>query len=109
MPGHDGSYRGIVLDAADPTSAHRLQVQVPDVSGETAQWAAAEDHAATLPNVGDEVTVRFENRDGDHPLWSPGAPPAGQPSPAAGGGFRATYRGTVLDNDDPTGYRRVSV
>src|SRR3954470_795748 len=59
MPGHDGSYRGVVLDVADPTSEHRIQVQVPDVSGEAAQWAGAEDQAAALPTVGDEVTIHF--------------------------------------------------
>jgi len=109
MPGHDGSYRGVVLDAADPMSEHRLQVRVPDVSGDTATWAGAEDQSATLPGVGDEVTIRFLNGDADHPLWSPGAPPAASPEPAGSGRFGATYRGTVVDNADPGGYRRVAV
>ncbi len=109
MPGHDGSYRGVVLDVADPTSEHRIQVQVPDVSGEAAQWAGAEDQAAALPAVGDEVTIHFENGDENHPLWTPGAPPAGQAPPAAAGGYHATYRGTVVDNVDPGGFRRVAV
>ena len=109
MPGHDGSYRGVVLDAADPMSDHRVQVQVPDVSGDTPLWAGAEDRTATLPNVGDEVTVHFENGDELHPLWAPGTAPAAQPGAAASGGYHATYRGSVVDNIDPGGYRRVAV
>ena len=110
MPGHDGSYRGVVLDAADPMSEHRVQVQVPDVSGDTPTWAAAEDASAALPNVGDELTIRFLNGDENHPLWSPGGGPAGPPQPSTGaGGYHATYRGTVIDNNDPGGYRRVAV
>jgi len=109
MAGHDGSYRGVVVDATDPMSEHRVQVRVPEVTGDTPIWAGAEDQSASVPGVGDEVTIHFLNGDAEHPLWSPGAPPAASSEPAGSGGFGATYRATVLTNVDPSGYRRVAV
>jgi hypothetical protein len=109
MPGYDGTYRGVVLDTADPMNEHRVAVQVPDVSGLDHAWARAEESSASLPNVGDEVTVHFENGDENQPLWRPGVPSGGSEHPAGQGGYPATYRGTVIDNIDPGGYRRVAV
>jgi hypothetical protein len=107
MPGYDGAYRGVVLDAADPLDERRVQVQVPDVTGAAAEWARAEEPSAALPSVGDEVTVRFENGDVEQPLWRPGT--AGAAQPVAQHGYPSTYRGVVIDNVDPGGYGRVAV
>jgi hypothetical protein len=108
MPGYNGAYRAIVVDANDPVAQGRVQVQVPDVLGDQTAWAAPEETTAATPNVGDEVTVHFENGDEDHPLWRPGtASGGGQDQPAAG--YNATYRGIAVNNVDPGGYRRVQV
>jgi uncharacterized protein involved in type VI secretion and phage assembly len=100
-----------VLDTADPTSQQRVQVQVPDVSGDQSAWAVPEQPGAALPTVGDLVAVRYENGDADYPIWSIDGPAASQPTdPSAGtGGYHGTYRGIVLDNIDPGGYQRVQV
>jgi uncharacterized protein involved in type VI secretion and phage assembly len=107
MPGHDGAYRGIVLNTTDPEAQNRVQVQVPDVPGADSAWARAEETSASLPGVGDEVTIHFENGDENYPIWRPGRAQENQPAGQAG--YHATYRGTVLDNIDPGGYRRVAV
>lgn len=107
MPGYDGAYRAVVLNTADPAAANRVQVQVPDVSGADSVWATAEQPQASLPSVGDEVTVHFEQGDEARPLWSPGVP-SGHDQPSHGG-YGATYRGTVINNVDPDGHRRVGV
>jgi hypothetical protein len=107
MSGYEAAYRGVVIDATDPESRNRVQVQVPDVLGDQTAWAAPEEPTASLPSVGDEVTVHFENGDEAHPLWRPGTPPAATPHQAAG--YHATYRGVVINNVDPGGYRRVQV
>jgi hypothetical protein len=101
MPGYEGTYRAVVIDTADPTSANRVRVQVPDVTAADQGWATPEDPHAALPNVGDEVTVpdgstetmwaapdhadaalpavgddvwvRFQDGSVDHPLWSGGS------------------------------------
>lgn len=108
MPGHDGAYRGLVVNTDDPISENRVQVQVPEVLGEDTAWARPEETSASRPGIGDVVTVRFELGDEQHPLWSPGAPADGAGG-SAQGHFPSTYRGTVIDNVDPGGYRRVAV
>ena len=108
VPGYDGAYRGVVLNTADPEAANRVQVQVPDVVGADGVWASAEQPQASVPSVGDEITVRFENGDENHPLWSPGVPSA-QDQQTAHGSYPATYRGTVINNVDPDGQQRVAV
>ncbi len=110
MSGYFGNYRGVVLDNADPTGEHRVQVQVPDVAPDQPEWALPEQPGASLPGVGDEVGIRYENGDESHPIWSANAG-AGDPfAPVVGTtGFHGTYRGMVLDNTDPGGYQRVQV
>ena len=108
VPGYDGAYRAVVLNTADPEAANRVQVQVPDVVGADSVWARAEQPQASVPSIGDEVTVRFENGDEAYPLWSPGVP-SGHDQPTGQGGYPATYRGTVINNVDPDGHQRVVV
>jgi len=109
MPGYEGTYRAVVIDTADPTSANRVRVQVPDVTAADQGWATPEDPHAALPSLGDEVTVRFANGDEEQPIWSAGEPTGADGQLPAHEGYHATYRGTVVDNDDPAGYRRVAV
>ena len=109
MPGYNGAYRGVVIDTTDPIGENRVQVQVPDVLGDNHTWARAEEPTAALPAVGDEVTIHFENGDEAYPLWRPLEATANPEQPAPHTGFPATYRGTVVDNVDPGGYRRVLV
>ena len=108
MPGYDGAYRAVVVDTSDPLGENRVQVQVPDVAGSDPMWARAEEPTASVPTIGEEVTVHFENGDEQNPLWRPGTPPA-TAQPAEHGRFNATYRGVVVDNVDPLGSGRVSV
>lgn len=108
MPGYDGAYRAIVVDTADPSQENRVQVEVPDVLGTEPAWARPEEATTSLPGTGDTVTVRFENGDEAYPMWSPGVPAAGPDQPAHGA-YPSTYRGIVVDNLDPGGYRRVAV
>src|SRR5690348_18474166 len=96
MPGYDGAYRGVVLNTTDPEAANRVQVQVPDVSAADSLWATAEQPQASLPSVGGEVTVRFENGDETRPIWAPGVP-SGHDQSAGHGGYNATYRATVIN------------
>jgi uncharacterized protein involved in type VI secretion and phage assembly len=105
------TYRGVVLDNADPTSQQRVQVQVPDVSGDQSTWAVPEQQGTALPAIGDLVAVRYENGDEDYPIWFADAGAASQPAevPTGPSGYHATYRGIVLDNADPGGYQRVQV
>lgn len=99
------TYRGVVLDVSDPMNLHRVNVLVPDVAGQTGSWAEPEHADAALPGIGDELTVRYENGDADHPIWSTDA--AGASSGT--GNYPGTYRGVVVDNADPYGSGRLSV
>jgi hypothetical protein len=111
MGSYNDTYRGVVLDTADPLGQNRVQVQVPSVNSDASTWAVPEQSGATLPAVGDVVAVRYENGDEDHPIWSADASSATGPDdpPAGAGGYHATYRATVIDDVDPGGYRRVQV
>jgi hypothetical protein len=111
MGGHFDTYRGVVLDTADPLANDRVLVEVPDVLAAESMWARPEQPGAARPATGDAVSIRFENGDPDYPIWSADASAATAPgdSPAATEGYRATYRGIVLDNVDPGGYQRVLV
>jgi hypothetical protein len=106
--GYGGTYRGTVVDNMDPTGQNRLLVSVPEVFGDPA-WAKPSEatHSVQLPGVGDDVTVRFEGGDSDYPVWQhPMA--TDSPGPSAGG-YQGVYRGSVLDNVDPMGAKRLQV
>jgi hypothetical protein len=108
MGDYVSTYRGVVLDTSDPMGSRRVNVMVPDVSGPDGSWALPEHADAALPNIGDEVSVRYENGDPNFPIWTADAAVAG--SPAAGaGGYPGTYRGVVVDNADPYGLGRLNI
>lgn len=64
---YSGTYRGVVLNNADPEGLGRLQVQVPDVPGADAGWATPENPP---PQIGADVWVRFVDGDPQHPVWT---------------------------------------
>ena len=70
-----GIYRATVTENADPLGMHRLRVQVPDITGDQAVWAAAclpsgrIDDTPSTPSIGDEVWVAFEAGDPALPVW----------------------------------------
>jgi hypothetical protein len=65
--GYQGTYRGVVLDNADPHGLARLHVQVAELSGFDSAWAMPEQPP---PQIGADVWVRFENGDPERPIWS---------------------------------------
>jgi Type VI secretion system/phage-baseplate injector OB domain len=78
MPQFFGKYRGKVAATKDPLHLGRLQVQVPAIFGtETTSWAlpctpyAGKDIGFfTIPPVGANIWVEFEEGDPDYPIWS---------------------------------------
>lgn len=70
MGGQFETYRGVVLDNADPGGYQRVQVRVPDITAEPLTWTMSEQPGAVLPAVGDQVWVRFENGDPEVQMWS---------------------------------------
>jgi hypothetical protein len=70
---YPGVYRATVIDDVDPSQSHRLQVQVPDVLGGEAVWAAASASLGAPPEppaVGSGVWVQFDGGDPNHPEWT---------------------------------------
>jgi hypothetical protein len=107
MSGYYDSYRGVVIDTADPTGERRVLVEVPDIAVDATGWARPEHAADTVPEVGDEVTIRFESGDESYPIWSVG--PASSRDASSHGHYPGTYAGVVIDNVDPGGYGRLLV
>jgi hypothetical protein len=110
VTGYTGTYRGSVVDDADPLQQNRLLVVVPEIYGDASAWALSSlppGDTAPLPGVGDVVWVSFEGGDAEYPIW--------QREHGADDGSRATagyigkYRGVVVDNDDPLQGRRLQV
>ncbi len=94
VTGYGGTYRGVVVDDADPLQQHRLGVVVPDVYGDgvsvwavplqenrlelivagvdsTPMWATASDDVryGDIPEIDAEVWVEFEYGDPAYPRW----------------------------------------
>ena len=101
--GYAGTFRGVVVDDADPIGARRLLVSVPEVHGGGSAWAAA-GSSGSAPAVGDLVWVSFENGDSDYPVWHLEEGAAG-----ATAGYTGWYRATVVDNQDPEMRGRMCV
>jgi hypothetical protein len=67
-----GLYRGVVVDATDPQTLHRLLVEVPTVLGTRPIWAlpcVPPAAGASLPGVGAVVWIAFEEGDVHRPVW----------------------------------------
>lgn len=74
-----GTYRGVVIDNADPRARGRLLVEVPSVLGQgTHLWAAGKfmfggnsaEAAIFVPAVGSQVLVEFVEGSPGSPIWS---------------------------------------
>jgi hypothetical protein len=72
-----GKYRGTVVNNLDPMQIGRVQVSVPDVSATLLPgWAlpclpvaGTQMGLCTVPPVGANVWVEFEQGDPDRPIW----------------------------------------
>ncbi len=108
VTGYGGTYRGLVVDNADPSQQCRLLIVVPEVYGDAPVWAVAlHNSAAQLPAIGDPVLTSFEHGDTDYPIWEPDS--ADAQSGNAIGGYIGRYRGVVVDNNDPMQENRLEV
>ncbi len=108
--GYGGTYRGIVVDDADPLQQSRLGVVVPEIYGDASVWATAlllAGSAAPLPAIGEHVLVSFERGDTDYPIWEQDS--GGQESDSLTRGYIGKYRGVVVGNDDPMQEGRLEV
>lgn len=65
-----GTFRGTVLDNADPEGRSRLVVEVPDLWPGQPVWANPEMSAESVPDVGAAVWIRFDQGDYQYPVWS---------------------------------------
>jgi hypothetical protein len=109
MSGYYANYRGVVLDAVDPEGNGRVQVQVPDVTGDTGMWAVPEHTGAMAPAVGGYVVVRYQEGDENYPIWAPDGSASTGPEQAEHPDGHGTFRGVVVDNVDPGGLNRLAV
>jgi hypothetical protein len=109
VTGYGGTYRGSVVDTADPAVQNRLRILVPEISGSDTVWAVPSLSPGTIqmPELGDEVAVFYERGDTDYPIWEASAvAEAGEP---AKHGFIGKYRAVVVDNVDPEMQNRLQV
>jgi uncharacterized protein involved in type VI secretion and phage assembly len=73
-----GKYRGLVIDNVDPMQTGRLMVQVSDVSNilpstwatPSLPFAGAQSGFFTVPTIGSQVWIEFEQGDPDYPIWT---------------------------------------
>ena len=107
--GIGGTYRGSVVDDADPEQRNRLRVIVPDILGLEEVWAEPSfSHAGgAIPGVGEDVWVSFRAGDTDEPVWQSEPEESGEPTTHKG--YIGKYRGVVYDNADPEERRRLLV
>lgn len=104
--GYPATYRGTVIDNLDPGAYRRVLVHVPDVSTDS-MWATPEHEGAALPAVGDEVSIRFQDGNVEHPLWSGGSGTGEGGGAGGGAGLDGTHQATVISNQDPAGLGRL--
>lgn len=79
-PRYYGKYRGTVLENIDPLQIGRIIAQVPDVLGELpSSWAmpcvpatGIQSGAFSVPPIGSQVWIEFEQGDPDYPIWTGG-------------------------------------
>ena len=67
-----GIYRGTALNTLDPLGQGRMQVVVPALPSVTLAWASpCRDYknTQTMPPIGTQVWVMFENGNISHPVW----------------------------------------
>lgn len=105
--GYAGTYRGTIVNDADPMQQNRLQVVVPDVFGDAPVWAQASLSPGTsepTPPVGEDVWVSFEHGDTEYPVWA-----REEGGDHAKAGYVGVYRGVVVTNDDPLQEHRLEV
>ncbi len=108
VTGYGGTYRGAVVDDADPMQQSRLGVVVPEVYGEDVSvWAVALQGSGSLPQVGDLVLISFERGDTDYPIWEPFSDT--DQNADATRGYIGKYRASVVDNADPIQENRLEV
>ncbi len=108
VTGYGGTYRGAVVDDADPMQQSRLGVVVPEVYGDDVSvWAVALEGSGSLPHVGDLVLISFERGDTDYPIWEPFSDT--DQNDDATRGYVGKYRASVVDNADPIQENRLEV
>ncbi len=108
VTGYGGTYRGAVVDDADPMQQSRLGVVVPEVYGDDVSvWAVALEGSGSLPQVGDLVLISFERGDTDYPIWEPFSDR--DQNADATRGYIGKYRASVVDNADPIQENRLEV
>jgi len=67
-----GVHAAVVVDDSDPEQQQRLRVEVPEVTGDQAVWAAAcvpASGSAAGPAIGEGVWVAYESADPSRPVW----------------------------------------
>lgn len=69
---YSSTYRGIVVNNADPQNEARVTLKVADVLGSaTSNWAVPAIATTTIPAPGDLVWVTFEGGDPNRPIYTP--------------------------------------
>ena len=68
---HFGIYSGVVMNTTDPMMKGRMQVAVPGVVGAPTSWAmpCRDVNSTTMPPIGTNVWVMFEQGSLDRPVW----------------------------------------
>jgi Type VI secretion system/phage-baseplate injector OB domain len=67
-----GLYRGVVVDADDPSGLNRLRVSIPTVAGLDSIWAhpcLPDPNNVPVVRRGQGVWVMFEAGDRSYPVW----------------------------------------
>jgi len=108
-----GRFRGTVIDNEDPLRLGRVRAMVPDALGETPSgWALPSSPYAgsgvgffTVPPLGADVWIEFEQGDVDRPICVGGFWGAGEPPPPATPDHKVlkTQSSSITLDDSPGG------